>query len=184
MGLTDPEEWRDIPGYVGLYAVSNRGRVMSLSRADSHGRRRAERVLRPRKAKSGHLCVALYANGIRCDFLVHHLVLEVFIGPRPAGKEGCHWDDDPSNNQPGNLRWDTRAANAVDCVRNGGHAMANKTHCPSGHPYSSENTYLHPRGSRVCRECKRIYRENHREERRESGREYARRRRAEARRAA
>ncbi|MFH9813459.1 HNH endonuclease signature motif containing protein [Streptomyces olivaceus] len=31
-----------------------------------------------------------------------------------------------------------------------------KTHCPAGHPYSAENTYIHPRGnSRICRQCAR-----------------------------
>lgn len=28
-----------------------------------------------------------------------------------------------------------------------------KTHCPAGHPYSVENTYIHPKGSRICRIC-------------------------------
>lgn len=29
-----------------------------------------------------------------------------------------------------------------------------KTHCPVGHPYSAENTYLHPRNNgRICRTC-------------------------------
>lgn len=28
-----------------------------------------------------------------------------------------------------------------------------KTHCPKRHPYSAENTYLHPKGSRICRIC-------------------------------
>lgn len=31
-----------------------------------------------------------------------------------------------------------------------------KTHCPAGHPYSAENTYIHPRNSaRICRACAR-----------------------------
>jgi hypothetical protein len=29
-----------------------------------------------------------------------------------------------------------------------------KTHCPQGHPYSEENTYVHA-GSRRCRQCQR-----------------------------
>lgn len=29
------------------------------------------------------------------------------------------------------------------------------THCPHGHSYSLENTYTHPSGGKVCRECKR-----------------------------
>lgn len=30
-----------------------------------------------------------------------------------------------------------------------------KTHCPAGHAYSSANTYITPKGSRVCRACAR-----------------------------
>jgi len=31
-----------------------------------------------------------------------------------------------------------------------------KTHCPAGHPYSAENTYIHPRSNgRICRTCAR-----------------------------
>lgn len=30
-----------------------------------------------------------------------------------------------------------------------------KTHCPQGHPYDEENTYLPPSGSPVCRICRR-----------------------------
>lgn len=33
-------------------------------------------------------------------------------------------------------------------------AAAVKTACPSGHPYSDENTYLSPKGARVCRTCR------------------------------
>lgn len=49
---------------------------------------------------------------------------------------------------------------------------------PQGHPYTPENTYTYPRGSRACRECRRIYREVNADRRREANREYARRKRA------
>ena len=34
-----------------------------------------------------------------------------------------------------------------------GHRNARKTHCPKGHPYDEENTYLAPDGARQCRTC-------------------------------
>lgn len=34
-------------------------------------------------------------------------------------------------------------------------ARALKTHCPKGHLYSAENTYVRPSGGRVCRTCER-----------------------------
>lgn len=36
--------------------------------------------------------------------------------------------------------------------RKGG-ANVDKTHCPQGHPYSVENTYIRKRGGRECRTC-------------------------------
>jgi len=32
---------------------------------------------------------------------------------------------------------------------------AKKTHCPQGHPYDEENTYVYPSGGRKCRICHR-----------------------------
>lgn len=50
---------------------------------------------------------------------VHRLVLEAFVGPAPAGTEGCHNDGNPQNNALSNLRWDTHAENMLDQVRHG-----------------------------------------------------------------
>jgi hypothetical protein len=86
--------------------------------------------------------------------MVHHLVLLAFIGPRPDGLQGLHFDDDASNNSLGNLRWGTPSANMHDCIRNGKHWKVNITHCPRGHEYTAENTYLIPAtGHRMCRTC-------------------------------
>lgn len=179
------ETWLPIPGYEGAYEVSDRGRVRSLARLDARGRRRTGKLRSLVRQPSGHFTVALCTNRVQRKFLVHHLVLLAFVGPRPAGQEGCHWDDDPANNHLTNLRWDTRAANVRDSVRNGTHHMARRSHCPQGHEYTPENTYLYPPDDRrACRECRRIYRETHAEERRIKGREYGRRKRAEAKSAA
>lgn len=152
-----------------------------MARLDTRGRRRKSRILSPRKARSGHLFVALRADDVRTTWAIHVLVLTVFVGPRPPKMDCCHWDDNPANNHLENLRWGTRSENVKDCVRNGSHVMANRTHCPQGHPYSPDNTYRYPQGNRACNECRRAYREAHRDERRDKGREYMRRKRAQAR---
>jgi hypothetical protein len=171
------ERWLPVVGYEGRYEVSDQGRVKSIARPDSRGRRRAERYLRPRRGARGHLSVALYAGAVRDDRQVHNIVLTAFVGRCPEGLEGCHWNDTPADNRLENLRWDTRSANVIDMVRNGKHAMANRTSCPRGHAYTPENTYTYPQGNRACRECRRAYREEHAEERRAKGREYMRLRR-------
>jgi hypothetical protein len=35
------------------------------------------------------------------------------------------------------------------------HYQSRKSHCPNGHPYSGDNLYEHPDGSRKCRACMR-----------------------------
>jgi hypothetical protein len=51
--------------------------------------------------------------------MVHVLVLEAFVGPRPEGMEGCHGDGNPANNNVQNLRWDTPQNNWKDRKRHG-----------------------------------------------------------------
>lgn len=50
---------------------------------------------------------------------VHDLVLTAFVGPRPAGSLGLHWNDIPTDNRLENLRWGTKRDNSLDALRNG-----------------------------------------------------------------
>lgn len=115
-------EWRAIPGYEGLYEVSNMGNVQSLSRTIKHPHGTAAhqgRVLKQMSDGSGRRQVGLCKNGKPKQFRVHNLVLEAFIGPRPKGMVCCHNDGDASNNRLDNLRWDTQRANVADAQRHG-----------------------------------------------------------------
>lgn len=151
-----PEQWLAIAGYEGIYEVSTLGRVRSLDRVNSRGYRLKGRVLSLTKwNRHGHLRALLCFPGSQVSHSVHSLVLEAFVGPRPTGMHACHANDIPSDNRVENLRWDTPRANRLDSVRNGTNPNANKTECPKGHPYSAANTYRHPSGSRICRECTR-----------------------------
>lgn len=64
--------------------------------------------------------VNLYKNRTKKTFLVYHLVLFAFVGPKPAGKEACH-NPDPnlSNNCVENLRWGTHKENEQDKIAHG-----------------------------------------------------------------
>lgn len=140
------EEWRAVPGYEGLYQVSDTGRVWS---------ERAGRELKPFAHKhQGHLGIGLTDNrGRRRGQKIHRLVLEAFVGPCPAGMQACHYNDVPNDNRLENLRWDTPRANMMDRSRNGNNFNANKTHCRNHHRYSNENTYIDKTGGRHCRKC-------------------------------
>lgn len=156
--LNDSTEcWRAIPGYEGSYEVSTFGRVRSLDRVDHRGYRRTGRPIFP-SCSRGYFRLGLSdAKGKRKSYGVHVLVLLAFVGPRPNGYEGCHFDGDPSNNRLSNLRWDSRSENQKDRARHGTDPQLRRTECPRGHALVGTN--LSPRhariGKRACRACDR-----------------------------
>lgn len=105
------ENWLEVPGYSGVYEVSDQGRVRSNRSGEPV-------ILRLSPSSDGHLRVRLGA-GRENRHSVHRLVLFTFRGEAPPGTEGCHNDGDPSNNRLENLRWDTRSNNAKDALRHG-----------------------------------------------------------------
>lgn len=97
------EEWRDVPGYEGLYQISNLGIV----------RNRLGHVISPSKNKCRwkYLQVGLCKNGIRKYFRVHRLVWSAFNGSIPDKMEVNHVDQNPENNRLDNLNILTHAEN-------------------------------------------------------------------------
>ena len=90
------EEWKAIPGYEGLYEVSNMGNVRNVRR---------NTLLRLSKDCYGYIQVSLYKNGRRTGLRVHRLVAEAFI-PNPDNlPQVNHKDEDKSNNRVDNLEW-------------------------------------------------------------------------------
>lgn len=99
------EEWRPVPGFPG-YKVSDFGQVrgprMNVS-ARNHPR--------------GYLRVSLHRGRTIITRLVHQLVLEAFVGPRPSGMQCRHLNGCKTDNRAANLRWGTAKENAADNVR-------------------------------------------------------------------
>jgi hypothetical protein len=117
------ERWRWVPGYEGLYLVSDHGRVWSMERTVEYrpgvrGRRRG-RILKAHKIPDGHLFVALSRDRVVRQPKVHQLVLLAFVGPCPPGQECRHLNGNPADNWVGNLCWGTRSENRMDAVRHG-----------------------------------------------------------------
>lgn len=111
------EIWKDIPGYEGLYQVSNMGRVRSLDRVliYSNGQRHSYKgvLLKPGRGKTGYLSVCLGNHGREAG--VHRLVAEVFI-PNPENKSDVnHINGDKSDNRVKNLEWVSRKENMAHC---------------------------------------------------------------------
>jgi hypothetical protein len=114
----DGVEFREVGAFPG-YRVGNDGSVWSCWRRSGPGAGwvigAAWKPLRPCASKKGHLRVSLHRDGKTTRRLVHHLVLEAFVGPCPNGMEACHFPDwRPSNNHISNLRWDTKQGNWED----------------------------------------------------------------------
>lgn len=109
------EEWRPVPGYEGLYEVSNMGRVKSLERDLIHKNgsitHKKEIILEP-CIRHGYPTASLRKNNEEWRVGVHRLVAMAFI-PNPENKPYVdHWDTDTTNNKVENLSWVTTKENA------------------------------------------------------------------------
>jgi NUMOD4 motif/HNH endonuclease len=158
------EQWRTIPGWEGYYEVSSLGRVRSLPRIVERRGHRGPQAVAARVLKKIPLgtppneypTVWLHRAGGRERRLVHLLVLEAFVGQRPAGCQGCHNNGVNTDGRLENLRWGTPSENMRDAIRHGTNSNTRKTHCAQGHEFDLANTYITGDGWRQCRECRRI----------------------------
>lgn len=101
------EQWRDIPGFEGIYQASNLGIIRSIDRIDARGNRRRGQPLQTRHHLSG-IDVGLTKNARQTQHFVRRLVLQAFVGPCPDGMEARHINGDPTDCRLSNLEWATR----------------------------------------------------------------------------
>ena len=107
MTLKIIEEWRPVPGYEGLYEVSNTGRVASLNYM--HTGKRA--MLSQKAEKNGYKKVLLYKDGRRVMKSVHRIVAEAFVPKVPGCDLINHKDERKANNNVSNLEWCNKSYN-------------------------------------------------------------------------
>lgn len=99
------EEWKPIPGYEGLYEISNLGRVRGLA-SNSVGLLASSFIERNR-----YCFVNLSKENKQRTLRVHRLVLLAFVGPPEPGQVCMHLDNNPRNNALSNLRWGSQKEN-------------------------------------------------------------------------
>ena len=106
--------WKPIPGYEGLYEVSNDGQVRSLFRY--------KKILKPSPITNGYLTVELWKGKKRKRIGIHRLVAMCFCD-NPNNKPFVnHLDETRTNNRADNLEWVTHVENC-----NYGTAIARRT---------------------------------------------------------
>lgn len=115
------ETWKDIPGYVGLYQVSNLGRVRSLGREcnSKNGSRQWKRgrILTQEVTVHGYCRIRLYnEKGVAKHHAVHRIVLLAFNGA--SDLEVNHLNEIKTDNRLVNLEYCTSKQNCNYGSRN------------------------------------------------------------------
>lgn len=121
-----------IPNFPG-YAADISGTIWSCWKKGNHKQKKGDwHPLKPRPhvSRGGFVyqTVALYKNGAQVSRLVHQLILETFVGPRPKGMEVRHYpNNDKTDNRLANLSYGTKSQNQLDRVQHGTHCRGDKS---------------------------------------------------------
>jgi hypothetical protein len=138
------EVWKDIPGWEGLYQVSNKGRIRSIR----------VRVTKPYDARGYK--VATLRSGERLERAgVHRFVALAFL-PNPDRKEQVnHKNGDRSDNSVENLEWVTCQENNLHRCRvlNGGGGRPERpvVCLTTGEWFPSVTKAADATGSQICK---------------------------------
>ena len=103
------QEMRPIPGYEGLYSITENGKVWSYY---------TFKWVKPKLIRGYHR-IRLWKDTIHRNYAVHRLVALTYDLPKPTDKTQInHKDGNKTNNHIFNLEW-------VTCQENHNHAIEN-----------------------------------------------------------
>lgn len=115
------EIWRNIPGYDGVYKISNLGNVRSTDRYvnSSRGKRLVKgSILRPTNNGHGYLIIGLASQGHKKNHYIHRLVAQCFLENALNLPVVNHIDRNTRNNAVDNLEWCTTKENINHSIIN------------------------------------------------------------------
>jgi hypothetical protein len=117
----DGEEWRDAPGWEGVYEVSNLGRIRRsvLAKPGKGSVPGMILSLSGRIDTNGYQITQFYRNQKRTTVKVHSLVAGAFLGPRPPWIQVNHKNGVKTDNRLENLEYVTGVENVRHAVRTG-----------------------------------------------------------------
>jgi hypothetical protein len=123
MATIQDEIWMPVAGYEGAYEVSSLGRVRNVERkvrAKGNAFRTVRSRIRIPCYVNGYPAVKLSIGNKSKTEIIHRMVLEAFVGPRPSlMHDACHGDGSRTNNSIDNLRWGTKHENKEDAFKHG-----------------------------------------------------------------
>lgn len=99
------------------------------------------------------------SNNVR--YKAHRYSYLIHYGKLP-NKFICHKCNNPLCVNPSHLYAGDALNNVSDMIKAGRQNNQVKTHCPNGHEYTPDNTYIHKNGSRRCKSCAKLYSKNKR----------------------
>lgn len=127
------ERWLPITGYEGYYSISSMGRIRSEDRTIQHQRTGTRfisgKILKTGLNPKGYKMIVLSMKGTRETKMIHNMVAEAFISPRPDGAVVCHGPGGQLDNRVENLYYATQEQNnGPDKHRDGTALIGERNH--------------------------------------------------------
>ena len=119
----EKEIWNKIPGYDGIYEVSNYGRIKRLSRViNEHVNKKRvlpEIILKQHLDSDGYLVIKLTNNLKSKNYFIHRLVAISFLPNKENKPQVNHKDGIKNNCNISNLEWCTLSENRIHAYSTG-----------------------------------------------------------------
>jgi hypothetical protein len=123
--LESMEEWRDVPGFEGLYKISNLGNIKSLNY-----RRKGVVSILKQNTSTPYNIIRLYKNEKSFAIHTHRIVADAFLATKPTDSHTIdHINQNKRDNNVSNLRWlDKTEQNLNRTIKSGHHHIICDSH--------------------------------------------------------